>query len=65
MRKSLCPQYVVYPRRLETWLDPAWVHPPVTRVNDGKNVEKMLLSKYRNVQEKCKRCLDNTFPVFA
>jgi hypothetical protein len=52
MRKSLCPQYVVYPRRLETWLDPAWVPPPVTRVNDGKNVEKMLLSKYRNVQEK-------------
>lgn len=52
MRKSLCPQYVIYPRRLDTWLDPAWVPPPVTRVIDGKYVEKMLSSKYRNLKEK-------------
>jgi hypothetical protein len=55
MRKSLCPQYVVYPRRLKTWLDPAWVPPPVTRVIDGQNVEKMLSSRYRNLQEKWKQ----------
>ena len=52
MRRSLCPQYVIYPRRLEHWLDPAWVPPPVTRVIDNKEVQKKLSSKYRNLQEK-------------
>lgn len=54
-RKSLCPQYVIYPRSLKTWLDPAWVPPPVRSVIDSKEVEKILASKYRNLQAKWKQ----------
>lgn len=42
MRRSLCPEYVVFPRRLESWLDPAWVPPPVTQIVEDAKVTKWL-----------------------
>lgn len=45
MRPSLCPEYVVYPTRLSSWLSPALVLPPVNRIDDGDEVVKVLSSR--------------------
>ncbi len=52
LRKSLCPQYVVYPRRLSNWISPAWVPPPVNNIIDGDNLRKLLASKYQSISSK-------------
>lgn len=49
MRRSLCPEYVIYPHRLESWLDPAWVPPPVIQIIDDPKVRDMLASKFHQI----------------
>jgi hypothetical protein len=49
LRTSLCPQYIIYPRRLSSWLDPAWVPPPVLSIVDHRDVQKRLSGKYRSI----------------
>lgn len=49
MRRSLCPEYVIYPHRLENWLDPAWVPPPVTQIVDDPKVVNILASKFHQI----------------
>ena len=46
MRRSLCPEYVVYPTRLSSWCPPALVLPPVSRIDDGADVVKVLSSRF-------------------
>lgn len=43
LRRSLCPEYVICPQNLNSWIDPAWVPPPVTTINDAPKVIKKLL----------------------
>lgn len=51
-RGSLCPQWVVLPKKLSSILLPAWQLPPVSTITDDKAVMKVLGSKYRDMQEK-------------
>jgi len=50
LRPSLCPEYVIYPARLSTWLDPALVLPPVTKVEDGEEVAKALEGRFAHLR---------------
>lgn len=63
MRRSLCPEYVIYPRRLENWLDPAWVPPPVTQIIDGDEVKELLTSRFSHLvsrwEETKRKLLEN------
>jgi hypothetical protein len=52
LRSSLCPQYVIYPRRVSDWLDPALVLPPVSSISESSEVLKRLSGKYRNLTSK-------------
>ena len=52
LRKSLCPQYVIFPRKLENWINPAWVPPPVKKIVDGDALKKLLSSKYATLSLK-------------
>ena len=45
MRRSLCPEYVVYPTKLSSWCPPALVLPPVSQIDDGADVVKVLGSR--------------------
>lgn len=49
LRYSLCPEYVVYPSRLSSWISPTLVPPPVRRVNDGSEVAKALNSRFAHL----------------
>lgn len=49
-RLSLCPEYVVFPARLTSWLDPALVPPPVNQVDDGDEVVKVLSTRYAQLR---------------
>jgi len=51
MRRSLCPEWVIYPRKLSDWIDPAWNLPKVIEVVDGDQVLKALAKKRRNLQQ--------------
>jgi hypothetical protein len=51
-RASLCPEYVVIPAILSSWLDPAHTPPPVRRVDDADDVEKLLAGKLPHLREK-------------
>jgi hypothetical protein len=58
MRRSLCPEYVVFPKLLTNWIDPVCVVPPVTKISDGDKVIKVLERKrpeLRNPWENTKR----------
>jgi hypothetical protein len=46
LRPSLCPEYVVYPSSINTWLPPSLVLPPVDNIVDGEEVVKRLASKF-------------------
>lgn len=52
LRKSLCPEYVIYPHRLTNWISPAWVPPPVDEIIEGEKLAKLLKSKYANLTQK-------------
>lgn len=55
LRASLCPEYVIYPEKLSTWVSPALVLPPVNAVNDGDNVVKLLRGRLAHLQTKWKQ----------
>lgn len=52
MRASLCPEYVVFPQRLENWLDPAWIPPPVTQIAEETSLKELLARKYSHLKQK-------------
>ncbi len=55
LRASLCPEYVIYPRKLSTWISPALVLPPVHVVQDGDDVVKLLQGRLAHLQAKWKQ----------
>ena len=52
LRRSLCPEYVVRPASLSSWISPAVKLPVVKEVRDGKRVIDVLTSKYQNMRER-------------
>lgn len=46
LRASLCPEYLVRPVDLSTWISPAFNTPPVNSVVDGEKVRKALGGRY-------------------
>lgn len=52
LRASLCPEYVIYPSKLSNWISPALVLPPVTVVQDGEEVVKLLQGRLAHLQSK-------------
>ena len=52
LRASLCPEYVIYPGRLSSWLDPALVLPTVASVEDGDEVSKILKKRFAHLRDK-------------
>ncbi|WP_323002874.1 hypothetical protein [Denitromonas sp.] len=44
--KSLCPEYLVRPASLSTWLPPQLVIPPVERIEEAPGFEKLLEKRY-------------------
>ena len=55
LRASLCPEYVIYPHKLSSWVSPALVLPPVHVVNDGDDVVKLLQGRLTHLQSKWKK----------
>ena len=51
-RASLCPQYVVFPNKLSSWISPALVLPPVKEVQDGKDVERVLRGRFAHLRSR-------------
>lgn len=52
MRRSLCPEYVVYPNVFNHWFSPALVLPPVVAIADGTEVIKRLSSRFANLRDR-------------
>ena len=52
LRKSLCPEYIIDPKKIKHWLSPALVLPPVKLISDERPVTKVLKGKYRNLEKK-------------
>ena len=52
LRASLCPEYVIYPHKLSSWVSPALVLPPVNTVQDGDDVVKLLQGRLAHLQTK-------------
>lgn len=55
LRASLCPEYVIYPHKLSSWVSPALVLPPVNVVQDGEDVVKLLQGRLTHLQSKWKQ----------
>lgn len=55
MRASLCPEYVIYPKTLANWIDPALVLPPVNDVEDGAEVARALDGRFAHVRTQWER----------
>ena len=55
VRSSLCPEYVIYPRKLSAWVSLALVLPPVNAVQDGDDVVKLLQGRLVHLQSKWKQ----------
>lgn len=51
LRRSLCPEWVIYPKKLSDWIDPACITPPVNEIVDGDKVVKALAKKLRNIRQ--------------
>lgn len=51
MRRSLCPEWVIYPHKLSNWIDPACITPPVTEIADDDKVSKVLARALRSLQQ--------------
>lgn len=52
LRRSLCPEYVVRPANLYTWISPAVRLPVVKEVRDCQQVIDLLTTKYQNIRER-------------
>jgi hypothetical protein len=52
LRNSLCPEYVIYPRELSRWISPALILPPVSVVQDGDDVVKLLSGRLAHLNSK-------------
>ncbi|MGH6842918.1 MAG: hypothetical protein ACREDV_12675 [Methylocella sp.] len=46
------PEYVIVPKRLENWLDPAWIPPPVTQITESTDLKELLARKYSQFARK-------------
>jgi hypothetical protein len=55
LRPSLCPEYLVTPRDFSRWVSPALVLPPVTDVQDGDEVAKLLQGQLRHLRNRWER----------
>ena len=67
MRKSLCPEWVIYPRKLSDYIDPACITPPVRQIADDDKVSKVLSRTLRYLQQpwentKTKLCANKDLP---
>jgi hypothetical protein len=48
-RRSLCPEYVILPARLSTWISPTFKLPDVRSIVDSVDVQKLLNKTYKNL----------------
>lgn len=55
MRKSLCPEYLVYPSVLTNWIRPTWILPEIKRIVEPDSVSKLLASKYSSIRKQWER----------
>ncbi len=51
MRRSLCPEYVVRPVNLSSWISPVFQTPPVLIIVDGEAVQKSLEGRHSGLKE--------------
>lgn len=51
LRRSLCPEYVIFPTRLSDWIDPACVAPPVRAIEEDDKLLKRLGGKLRHLHK--------------
>ena len=52
LRPALCPEYIVNPSNVQTWLPPALVTPPVSCIVDSDEVLEQLSKEYQNFKER-------------
>jgi hypothetical protein len=50
LRQSVCPEWVIYPRSLSNWINPACITPPVKEVSEGDKFLKVINGKLRSLQ---------------
>ena len=67
LRRSLCPEYVVFPDTLSDWIDPAWALQPINNIQEAESLSKLLGKKLRHLRDdwektKLKLMTDNTLP---
>lgn len=53
--RSLCPEYVVRPARLTTWIKELWKLPTVSSVTESPTFLKLLASKYASLRDRWER----------
>ena len=51
LRRSLCPEHVIFPKRLSDWIDPACVAPPVRAIEEDEKLLKRLGGKLRHLNK--------------
>lgn len=51
-RSSLCPQYVIQPARLASWISPVYRLPPVNSIDDDETVKKACAGRYASYRKK-------------
>lgn len=51
MRSSLCPEYVIRPASLSSWISPVFITPPVNIIVDGQDVQKAISGRYAQLRE--------------
>lgn len=51
-RSSLCPQYVIQPARLASWISPLYRMPTVYSINDDEAVKKACAGRYASYRKK-------------
>ena len=52
LRKSLCPEYLVYPADLSVWISPAWRLPKVSNITESASFSRLLSSKYASLKNR-------------
>lgn len=67
LRRSLCPEYVVFPDALSDWIDPAWGLQPINHIQESETLSKLLSKKLRHLRgdwekTKSKLMADKTLP---
>lgn len=51
LRRSLCPEYVIFPTHLSDWIDPSFNLPPVRKVTEAGKLLKALDGKLRHLKD--------------